>query len=164
MCVVYTECMIVYLCTRKTVICWNHRYCVGLFVSHIKLVSNLRTVLIKWETSCKVTKEDMLHWWFQKSIENKGISQGNNGFMMPNKFRQQPWLVMLLLLLNCHYPQRTVSILLPLLLPWPFLHLSNSWCNQPILFSFVLAWPSLLPPLLLSSEQGCLIDVFSVHT
>ena len=45
----------------------------------------LRPVLTKWVTSCQRTKGDMAHWTFQKSIENEGISQGNNGFWTPNK-------------------------------------------------------------------------------
>ena len=39
----------------------------------------------KWATSHQGTKGDMGHWTFQKSIENKGIFQGNNGFLTPNK-------------------------------------------------------------------------------
>ena len=40
----------------------------------------LRPVPTKWVTSCQGTKGDMAHWTFQKSIENKGISQGKNSF------------------------------------------------------------------------------------
>ena len=45
----------------------------------------LRPVLTKWATSRQGTKGDMAYWAFQKSTENKGISQGNNGFWTPNK-------------------------------------------------------------------------------
>ena len=40
----------------------------------------MRPVLTKWATSRQGIKGDITHWTFQKSIENKGISQGNNGF------------------------------------------------------------------------------------
>ena len=46
---------------------------------------NLRPVLTKWATSHQGTKGDMANWTFQKSIENKEISQGNNTFWTPNK-------------------------------------------------------------------------------
>ena len=45
----------------------------------------MRPVLTKWATSRQGIKGVMAHWTFQKSIENKGISQGNNGFWTPNK-------------------------------------------------------------------------------
>ena len=37
------------------------------------------------DLSRKGTKGDMAHWTFQNSIENEGISQGNNGFWIPNE-------------------------------------------------------------------------------
>ena len=43
----------------------------------------MRPVLTKWATSRQGTKRDMTHWAFQKSIENKGGSQGNKGFLDP---------------------------------------------------------------------------------
>ena len=46
--------------------------------------TKLRPVLTKWATSRQGTKGDMAHWTFQKSIKNKGISQGNNGLWTPN--------------------------------------------------------------------------------
>ena len=47
------------------------------------LFKYLRPVLTKWATSRQGTKGDMAHWTFQKSIENKGISHGNDGFLDP---------------------------------------------------------------------------------
>ena len=40
---------------------------------------------IKWATSRLGTKENMAHWTSQKSIEDKGISQGNYRFWTPNE-------------------------------------------------------------------------------
>ena len=49
------------------------------------LWTHMRPVLTKWATSHQGTKGDIFHWIFQKSIENKGISKGNNGFWTTNK-------------------------------------------------------------------------------
>ena len=53
----------------------------------------LRPVLTKWATSRQGSKGDMAHWTFKKSIENKGISQGNNGFWSPNKAETQAYYI-----------------------------------------------------------------------
>ena len=45
----------------------------------------MRPVLTKWATSRQGTIGDMAHCTFQKSIENKGISQGNDGLWVPSK-------------------------------------------------------------------------------
>ena len=47
--------------------------------------ADMRPVLTKWATSRQGNKRDVALWTFQKSMENKGISQGNNGFWNPNK-------------------------------------------------------------------------------
>ena len=45
--------------------------------------TQMRPILTKWATSDLVTKGNMAYWTFLKSIENKGINQGNNGFLDP---------------------------------------------------------------------------------
>ena len=39
---------------------------------------HMKPVLTKWATSQQGITLDMDHWTFQKSLGNKGISQGNN--------------------------------------------------------------------------------------
>ena len=46
---------------------------------------HMRPVLTKWATSRQGTKGEMAHWTFQKSIENKRISQGKNSIWTLNK-------------------------------------------------------------------------------
>ena len=72
------------------------KFCEGNFLSEFNLffydtietykqIKHMRPVLTKWATSRQGTKGDMAYWTFQKSVENKGNSQGNNRFWTPNK-------------------------------------------------------------------------------
>ena len=54
-------------------------------ISNLAPFTQMRPVLTKWATSRQETTGDTAHWICQKSIENKGISQGNNGFWTPIK-------------------------------------------------------------------------------
>ena len=67
---------------------WNVFFDVFVFAFKEK---HMRPVVTKWATSRQGTEGGMAHWTFQKSIENKGIWQGENSF--GPQIRQQPWHV-----------------------------------------------------------------------